>query len=76
MKTRLVGVTLLALSSTAKAFNKVPHTTSTTSVASRLSMSTTSSSFYSLSGIATDGSTVSASDFEGKVVYATNVASQ
>ena len=37
-------------------------------------MSTTSS-FYSLSGVASDGSTVSMSDFEGKVVYATNVAS-
>jgi len=35
-----------------------------------------SSSFYSLSGTKSDGTSVAMSDFEGKVVYATNVASQ
>ena len=34
-----------------------------------------SGSFYSLTGVASDGSTIAASDFRGKVVFATNVAS-
>ena len=74
MKTNLVGITLFALSSSAKTFSKIPQ--SKTSL-SRLSMSSsaTSGSFYSLSGVASDGSTIAASDFQGKVVFATNVAS-
>ena len=47
---------------------------------SSLSMSSSSgddsNSFYSLSGIRSDGSTISMADMKGKVVYATNVASQ
>merc|ERR1719491_1630511 len=52
-------------------------TTTAISKSSSLSMSSSAdSSFHSLSGVKSDGSTVSTSDFEGKVVYATNVASQ
>jgi len=82
MKFGLVGFALLGLSSTAKAFSKNPHhratakaTVSKTS-SSLFMSSSTGTDFYSLSGVQSDGSAVSASDFKGKVVYATNVASQ
>ena len=38
-------------------------------------MPSSSNPFYSLTGVASDGSTIKTSDFEGKVVFATNVAS-
>ena len=77
MRSGLVGLTLLALSSSAKAFSKNPLRTSlATSSTTSLAMSTSSASFYALSGTRSDGLTLSMSDLEGKVVYATNVASQ
>ena len=76
MKTNFLGFTLLALSSSVKAFSKTPQNPAAFKTTTRLSMSSTTSTFYDLTGVASDGSTVSASDFKGKVVYATNVASQ
>lgn len=69
------GSILLAISSYVQAFPS-PGASIVPKSSSLHMSSTAATSFYSLSGVRSDGSAISMSDLEGKVVYATNVASK
>lgn len=68
---------LLAVSSARAFVAPIKAKSSSSCTAAFMSASSAATdAFYSLSGTKTDGATVSMADFKGRVVYATNVASQ
>ncbi|CAJ1941559.1 unnamed protein product [Cylindrotheca closterium] len=71
-----VAVAFTSPSSSINRFATSSNFQASTYQSARLSSSMSASSFYDLSGTKSDGTDLSMGDFEGKVVYVTNVASK